>query len=235
MKLEFKINESYLAAIAIHKSKMFDYLAEKHIKAFLKLKTNRRLVDRISANEDVNKLRIDNDIRNLIEEIRKSKKFANLSKKTRKHLKYIKNQWNKNKRKCLNWIEELSGIKLPKKTIPVYITYPVSCGVYRINPSRIGWGTRERWKNYTSVYLCHELMHFLTEKHGGQVMHTLIELATDNEIRIRLNGGKYSTKIGHKQNQWVMKMIRKRWGDYIQNKKGRNIVDLAKEIEGSQL
>ena len=104
----------------------------------------------------------------------------------------------------------------------------------------IGWGHSEDWKNYSTVYLCHEIMHLLTK--NTKTMHALIQLMTDNELRIRLNKkGRYFTykKITQatkmppyfKELWQLEKKIYPYWKEYLKDKKGRNIIDLEKEIE----
>ena len=69
-------------------------------------------------------------------------------------------------------------------------------------------------------------------------MHILIALATDNELRIRLNkNGRYftykktSAEPLYLKKLWELeRKITPYWKEYLKNRKGRSIIDLEKEI-----
>ena len=95
-------------------------------------------------------------------------------------------------KKAFKILEELSGIKLPDITIQVYLTHPKLKNGMAVDNQTIVWGHPEDWPNYSTVYLCHEIMHILTNLDRSDITHAVIELMADNELRIRLNNkGKY--------------------------------------------
>ncbi|OGM95684.1 hypothetical protein A2532_02880 [Candidatus Wolfebacteria bacterium RIFOXYD2_FULL_48_11] len=175
----------------------------------------------------------------IYDDIRRSKEFKQLRKETEQHLLQVSKQWDLNKKFTLSFIQEVTGITLPNKTITVFITHPkLANGRALITHNAILWGHEEDWKNYHTVYLCHELMHILTwhTQKDYAVMHALIELMTDNELRIRLNGkGEYFTEngqlVGHKDLQELEQKILPIWQNYLAGKlKAKNIFELEKYI-----
>ena len=66
-------------------------------------------------------------------------------------------------------------------------------------------------------------------------MHAIIELSTDNELRIRLNKkGVYFKKgkfdVGHSFLRSLEKKILPQWKEFLKGRKGKSIVNLGKEI-----
>lgn len=169
----------------------------------------------------------------LLEWVKKQKEAKQMIREAELHKKGVEKQWNGLKEKLLPWIEELSGFQLPDFSLPVYVLHPKQrAGHYIANPPRIYWATGDKWKNYSSVYMCHEIMHFLTEKPGHNVrhavLHAIIELATDNEIRIRLNKAprKYTLE-GHVELKVLREKCYPHWKKYLEKKTYRNILELA--------
>ncbi|MEK7635726.1 MAG: hypothetical protein AAB405_01390 [Patescibacteria group bacterium] len=186
-------------------------------------------------NKYFRKIFLDNILKleKIYKEIIKSPEFRRLYKETFQYLKFIKKQWRKNKKEVFKIINDLSGVKLPQKQITVCITHPkLKNGRMIPNKNIILWGHSEDWKNYSTVYLCHELMHIATENKfkNLELGHAIIELLTDNELRIRLNKkGNYfyedKKEIGHKYLKLLEKKILKYWKEYLDKKNGKNIFE----------
>jgi len=81
-------------------------------------------------------------------------------------------------------------------------------------------GHHEDWPNYATVYLWHEILHSYIGY--SEKEHAVIELITDEELRIRLNGSKYPPFAGHKYLAKIKQKILPRWKKYLKSKK-RNI------------
>jgi len=176
----------------------------------------------------------------MFQEILRTKEFQRLFKETKKYQLFVENQWNKNKIEALETIRKISGLRLPNKTIVILITHPkLKNGVAFPALNIIGWGHPEEWKNYSIIYLCHELMHILVgeEFANDKMMHAIIELLIDNELRIRLNKeGKYFEKgIGHPALRKLERKIFPHWrkflGEKVRNIKTRNIIDFRRSLE----
>lgn len=166
-------------------------------------------------------------------EIEKSKEFKKLYKETREYLNIIKKRWQEKEKEIFDFIKEISGIYIPNKKIKVFINHPKSnIGLSFSEKNAIFWGHPEDWENYSVVYICHELMHILTKykEKNKDIMHALIELMTDNELRIKLNGsGKYfkenGFEIGHYELRKLFKKILPYWEKYLKEKTHKNIFE----------
>lgn len=179
------------------------------------------------------------DIEAIYADIYQSKEFKKLRKEADAHLVAVSDQWEENKKFALAFVREISGISLPDKTITVLITHPkMHLGRAIVEHNTILWGHNDDWMNYSTVYLCHELMHILTKEcqQNEKIMHALIELMTDNELRIRLNGeGEYfienNQSIGHKNLNELEQKIFPVWEEYLVGKlRAKNIFELEKYI-----
>ena len=116
---------------------------------------------------------------------------------------------------------------MPDEEITVYITHPkLYNGISLPDKKFIGWGHSEDWKNYTTVYLAHELLHIILSRKIGldETSHAIVELIADNEVRTRLNkgslyfkDGKY--KVGHGFLRKTIKSIMPYWKKYLKNQK----------------
>ena len=122
---------------------------------------------------------------------------------------------------------------MPDKTVTVLLTHPkLNNGINFPKSNIIGFGHIEEWPNYASVYFCHELMHILTDGKykNGDVVHAIIELMTDNELRARLDKRlKKGFNIGHLGLRDLRKKIYPHWQEYLRRKK-KNIFNFEKEM-----
>ncbi len=166
------------------------------------------------------------EVEQLIERGLSHRAFERLYRETEEYRTFVERQWNQNKKEVLSEFYAITGLKLPDEDITVYITHPaLRNGVTLSRLNSMCWGHPEDWKNYTTVYLCHELLHILTaERRDSEVMHAIIELACDNELRIRLNGkGEYfnesGKRVGHSELLKIEKQILPHWRKYL--KKGK--------------
>lgn len=165
----------------------------------------------------------------ILEMVKNRKEFKRLISETEEYKKFVFNQWKTNRKKVIKTLEELTGSSLPEKTITVLITHPkLRNGIHFFGKNIIGWGHSEDWKNYTTVYLAHEIMHdVMVEKLGKEgrddTSHAIIELMTDNELRIRLNKkGNYfmekGQKVGHPYLHNTIEKILPIWKEYLKKK-----------------
>jgi hypothetical protein len=168
-------------------------------------------------------------ILNYLKTLKQSKYFQKIYEQTENYLKFCQNQWNKNFTKTTQLMTEITGIDFKKenKTFEVYFTHPSlrngASLLHLVKESKrniILFGHNEDWPNYFTVYMWHEILHFYLEK--NDINHALIELITDNELRIKLNGGKYPPFIGHKELNKIRIKILPYFKKYLNSKK-RNI------------
>jgi len=127
----------------------------------------------------------------------------------------------------------LNLVLLPDKEFTVLITHPkVGNGKYA-GENTIIWGHEENWPNYSIVYLFHEALHEILGK--GKFVHEIIELASDNELRIRLNGkGEYFTEngqqVGHLDLIESEKKLLPNWQKYLKDP-NMTIFEFLKSLE----
>jgi len=253
MKFEFKINKYYLVGYAMaskHKpfpawqkleEKIWQKYREEPSYYFLNPRHISWALEQIQINfSDKNikniSLKHTSTLEKIYQEIFKSKEFKRLYKETNQHLYYIKNQWENNERKALGIFQKISGLPLPKQRIVVYITHPKSRNAKTLDRDTIVIGRTENWKNYLTVYLCHELLHIMTWPGHFQpdfdILHAIIMLA-DDELKIRLNkNGKYLNFKKEELNTESIKLINLAkkllpyWKKYLAGKLGKNILEL---------
>jgi len=171
---------------------------------------------------------ISKDIQKIFQTIFNSQEFETILKETIEYKNFVEHQWNQNKSFVFNYLEEVLGKKLANLSIKIIIVHPVlNKGHAVLKQNLIVWGHNEDWQNYATVYLAHEITHILFNHYKiklDNLSHALIELITDNELRIRLNQkGKYFREgrkhVGHPGLRQMEKQILPSWCEYLQNKK----------------
>ena len=253
MKFEFKINKYYLVGYTMV-SKNKPFLAWKKLEEkiwqkykdepayyFLNPKYISWALEKLQtdfSDKNINGVFLKQTaiLKKIYKEIFKTKEFKRLRKETEKHLIFVKNQWQKNEKETLKILQEISGLPLPKQKITVYITHPKSRNAKTIDKNTIACGRTENWKNYLTVYICHELLHIMTWPAQFQphfnILHAIIMLV-DDELKFRLSKkGKYLNFKKDELNNEVIKLINlaKRilpyWRKYLSGKLGKNILKL---------
>jgi len=253
LKLEFKINKHYLVARLLkHYSLCNEWndlknkLWKKFPEGFYLLSSYPELLF-----VDDNILQLNKGFvqaKQLFEFVLKSKGFNKIYKETENYLLWLKNQWEKNENRVIKELENITKLTLPDKQIKVCVVHPkMHNGLSVPERNIIFWGHLEKWKNYSVIYICHEIMHVLTYKkyQNDKIIHALIELAVDNELKYRLNKkDKHSKSMeeksfldipeGLKREIAEMKKIKERilpfWKKYLKGHYSKNILDLEKKI-----
>jgi hypothetical protein len=261
MKFEFKINKYYLVGYAIaSKNKPFpswkkleeriwQKYKEEPAYYFLNPKYISLAIERLQTSfDDKNIEKVFKNyslkLKKIYKEIFKTKEFKRLFKETEKHLLLAKKQWNKNEKEALKILQDISGLPLPKHKITVYITHPSSHNGKVLSLDKIAWGHSEDWENYSTVYLCHELLHIMTWPGHFQpnfdILHALICLVANNELRIKLNKqGSYFKENGFYTETSEIRNLEKKillyWKKYLRGNLGKNILDLKRILSKTNL
>lgn len=157
----------------------------------------------------------------------KSSEFKTIFRQAERYAAVVEKQWKKNFTVSVGHLSDITKIDLSKidKEITIYISHPrLSHGRSYVDEHAITWSHPDEWKNYATAYLWHETMHHATAdtQWAPHLMHSLIELACDNELRIRLNGGgKYfeenGVPMGHKYLADLNKKLLPDWKNYLRN------------------
>jgi len=157
--------------------------------------------------------------------------YKRLIEETEAYINFLEDQWGKNENEVLKIVSELTGLSIPDISINVFVTHPKLRNGFSLDKNNLAWGHPEDFKNYSTVYLCHELMHILTDLDDSDITHAIIELLIDNELRIRLNkGGKYFEQKGHSKLVELEKKILPYWQEYLK-KSNKNINDFIVSIK----
>ncbi|MBR9707540.1 MAG: protein phosphatase CheZ [Candidatus Diapherotrites archaeon] len=182
-----------------------------------------RLEPRHFIKDDIKKLT--KTTTHYLEKLKKTKEFKTLLKQTQEYLKVVEKQWASSQKLTTEIVQDLTGLSF-RKSFTVYITHPsLRSGMY-VQNNQILWGHSEKWPNYSLIYLWHEILHSYFGHSKGE--HALIELITDNELRIRLNGGKYPPFEGHDWLNSLRKKLLPSWKKYLKQKK-KNIKTIQKK------
>lgn len=249
LKLKFTLNKYYLLTHALPLSdlpfpaweNLQNRLWKEFPKAYYLLTTHPEAA--FMGNNPLQELsHTCNEVKRMIKKAFQSKEFKRLYKESNTYLKFIQKQWSKTGSEAMHILKELSGLSLPQKTISVFITHPKLYRGFALPAyNTIGFGYAEDYKNSSTINLCHEILHLMTR--NTRVMHALIELLANNELRIRLNkGGKYFVFQESDETKdsplyaYVSRMrkfekkIFPFWKEYLKNKNGRNLINLEKEV-----
>ncbi|MDI6820853.1 MAG: hypothetical protein QMD65_01600 [Patescibacteria group bacterium] len=237
IKLNFLINNDVLIIHTLSSMENHRFSSTKHKKdivsfqnyAWRKSKScYQLLVGRLSSEEIKNKniQQICKKLPKFLKELEKSKQYRKILSQTKKYLNFCKNQWENNYHITSKYIKKFTGFKLNKK-IDVFITHPSLKNGSNRNSNLIEWGHHEDWPNYTTVYLWNEILQFYIGR--SDVEHAIVELIADEELRVRLNGGKYPPFVGHKWLEKYKKKILPCWKKYLKVEK-HNINEFKKEM-----
>ncbi len=153
--------------------------------------------------------------------------FKKIFREAERYAMTVEKQWNKNYDFSLLHLTDITKIDLSKinKEIKVYVSHPkLWRGRTYVENNAIAWSHPDEWKNYATVYLWHEIMHHITSgiPVAPHLMHALIELSCDNELRIRLNDSKKYFEendilMGHKYLAGLNRKLLPDWKKYLKN------------------
>lgn len=118
----------------------------------------------------------------------------------------LKSEWQRLGPPTTKIMAELTDIDFSKKGITVNVMHPgLPAGHCNTKNNSITWRyvgdefpqgkSFDAFPFYNTVYLWHERLH--AELPDGDLEHAVIQLLTDNELRVRLNGGSYPPFVGH--------------------------------------
>lgn len=164
-----------------------------------------------------------------------SAQFKKAFTETAQYKKKVEREWSKNGKKALNLLKNISRLEMKNNNADIFILHPLlDSGSYMGN-NVIEWGTTDHFKNYQTIGLAHELLHLFTEKQADWLMHGIIYLAVDEELRIRLNGSKKyfregTVKTYHKKLIGISRKLLPYWEEYLKAESKENIIDFWKRI-----
>ncbi len=153
------------------------------------------------------------EVTNFLRQVENSSEFGRVRQQTQEYLESVKSQWERNYPKSSQTVSELTGLNL-NKVVSVYVIHPgLMMGQY-LGDDAIAWGHPEDWQNYSTVYLWHEILHSYMDY--TDLSHALIQLVTDNELRVQLNEGEtYPPFEGHENLFPLMNKLLPHWQAYL--------------------
>ncbi len=161
-------------------------------------------------------------------DILRTKEFKKTYQETKLYKKWISKQWSCNKIKVNSILKRILKIDIHKIKFKVFLTHPRLTNGHYLGDYRICWGHPEDWKNYSIAYLIHEALHEILKDHT-KLMHAIIELIADNQLRIKLNKkGRYFEIKGHLELKKIEKILYPYWKKYLKDDT-KNIFDFLKE------
>ena len=229
MKVSFKIKKDYLISHTLLSASNDRFSSKKNRKDIVEFqnyawKVSKDLYSVIPGRSGADILlddgglkkyqKMTNRLQSYFRVLSKSKEFKKIHNQTEQYRKFCANQWKKNYKRASEVIKDLTQLKL-NDSFTVFITHPSLKNGRNLKANKIVWGHTEDWKNYTSVYIWHEILHSYFDK--SDLNHTLIELIADNELRYRLNGTKYPPFEGHEYLLKIKKRMFPNWKKYLKS------------------
>lgn len=134
---------------------------------------------------------------------------------TRAYATRVEREWTRNSAWTIAQLRELTRLPLPRRTIRVFVSHPALRNGRAVDERTIVWGSKGLFPNDSTVYLAHEILHQLTWDDTTEVGHAAIELLADNELRIRLNGGRYFEQSGLPELRALTRRLLPAWRAYL--------------------
>lgn len=155
------------------------------------------------------------ELQNLARALKRTSEWRRMLEQTKQYQNDVETQWLSNYDRTLTLMQEMTGLRLGGQ-YTVYLTHPSLRNGHYWDRNKITWGHHEDWPNFSTVYLWHELLHSKLPDNGSdEVSHSVIELTTDEELRVRLNGGSYPPWEGQPELSETKEKILPYWREYL--------------------
>lgn len=234
MKLLFKIDKDYLIYYSINNTSPDRFSSLIYKDDIINLqnyawdlsKETNDLLRGLALPNTLNISNTDTSISDFFNNIKNSNEFRIVYKQTLDSLEDCKKEWQSNLEKSKGIMNEMTGLEFNKE-MTVYITHPsLKNGKYNNNIIEWSHNSEQDWPNYSTVYLWHEILHSYFDY--SEYSHSIIQLVTDNELRVKLNGGNYPPFEGHKELFPLMNELLQKWIEYLSGSQ-RDIIDFWKK------
>lgn len=148
-------------------------------------------------------------------EIKKMDSYKAILKQTQEYKEQVRIEWLKNYDKSFEIMKSITKLDLKEK-FEIIVTHPAVGNGTNLRNYTIVWGSWDQWTNYATVYLWHEILHTFLEGKSN-IEHSIIQFATDHELRRRLNGTNYPPFVGHKRLLPTMKLLYDDWKIFLED------------------
>jgi hypothetical protein len=236
VKLNFMINEVYLLT---HSLKNAGFLPAEHKEAIntlfkIYLQTVSPSYNLFGRDPNIVLDIKDPVLEELLKEVQETEAYNHILTQTQKYQEEVKEKWLTNHDITSRLMQEITGLDFGNDEFSVYLTLGQN-GRYW-GDRRIVWGPpKEYFSNQTIVFLWHEIMHGKIKGDGEDgpfsdpIEHSVIQLATDNELRVRLNGGEYPPFVGHELMFPILERMLSPWRSYLDSPE-RNILEFNNKM-----
>lgn len=163
-----------------------------------------------------------------LRQVKQTNEFQLMLNQTQEYLNACKRDWDEQFSFCFETITNITGFNLEGQEFTAFITHPCLGNGKHVGKNTLVFGHNDDWPHYSIVYFWHEILHDFFGK--SDIEHALIELTTDEELRIRLNGGEYPPFVGHSFLNDLKMQILPHWKDYIRSDQQKDIMKFKKHL-----
>lgn len=160
-----------------------------------------------------------------IEKLIKTEVYKILKNQTLIGLQQCEKEWSNNFWDTNKYIKDL-GIKI-EGDFKIWITHPGLRAGRNIGDNNIIWSYQTYWANYNTIYIWHEILHSFFNHNNTE--HALIELITDNQMKMMLNGVPYPPFEGHDSLKCIKEKIVDDWKEYL-NSNNKDLNDFVNKL-----
>lgn len=170
----------------------------------------------------------------IFEEIFNSSVYIQAYTETQDYKKQLEKEWSLDGDTALSQLKDISRLPIGDREIDVYVIHPdLDNGSY-ISGNRIEWGYAEIYPNSNVVGICHEILHVYTQSQASNLMHALIFLAAQEELRCRINNlheyfNNNGVKTYHDHIIDEQKRLLGVWNEYLDNNE-HTLIDLYDDL-----
>lgn len=177
-------------------------------------------------------------IKQIFHEIIVSEVFKKAYSEAENYKNELHTEWEELGGIALKYLEGITGLSVSSKDIEVYVLPPSIENGSFIEGNRIEWGFTEIYEHSNIIGICHEILHVYTPEYASNLMHAIIFLAAQEELRCKLNGSsEYFSQDGiktyHDHVIDKQKKILPLWQEFLKSKNG-TIIDFYKTINKFQ-
>jgi len=257
LKLKFKIDKHHLAYKYVLKyfgnpkdslewANLKKTLAEKYeaYPGFLFFEPNEIGHGLLWFNQDLSDKDVIRDkatVNKIFELIFQSEIFKKAYLETQNYKDRLEKVWSENTPYILEY-EKIIGLQ-PSAEATVLVLHPeLETGSY-ISDNIIEWGYPDLYDNFQLIGLCHEFLHVLTEKQYEMaetedekwLMHSLIYLSADEELRLRINKDSdyFTSSIVNTYHPRLIETAKRSlptWKQYVANKREKDVIELYENL-----
>jgi len=155
-------------------------------------------------------------------------KYGQILRQTQELKGRVEEEWSGTGDVSLKIMQDVTGLEFDNE-YSILINHPSDRQAYYIWGRRFVYGIELTGPNSNTIGLWHEIMH--GEIRDGDVGHGIIQLTANNELRVRLNGGKYPPLSGGFPELYpVMERMLPDWDAFLSSPT-RNIVDFSRTMK----